>query len=518
MGVWERMKDDLRDRMRSFLDIQPPIARSYNIWGGMDFEGNAIKNRLWYRGQAHELEQFWKEVPSNTDRHRFWAASPNIGREIEKIHVGLPALVVDMLTDIVVSDLQQIDVGEGAVAEAWEEIAEENDFYHLLSDAVKDALIIGDGAFRISIDKELSALPIIEFIPGDQCDFKYKRGRLTHVLFKSDFHGNNLVEDYSKGRIEYKITKGDQEGKPSEFGLDLPEFVEWSGGFEMAVPLKFYPSKLYEGRGGSIYDARSENFDALDEAWSQWVDALRKARTKEYIPEALIPRNPHTGELITPTAFDNAFVRVETSMAEGAQNKVEVVQPEIRSQAYLETYTNALDLCLMGLISPSTLGIDVKKLDNAEAQREKEKATLYTRNKMVTVLQQVLPKLVEACINTWQTMNNLQLTDLEVNIQFGEYANPSFESIVETVGKAKVQGIMSVEACVEELYGDTRDREWKQQEVQRLKAETGVMEITEPTVGITWEDVLASSSKQQPVSDGAVAGEEPTGSNEQASS
>ena len=58
----------------------------------------------------------------------------------------------------------------------------------------------------------------------------------------------------------------------------------------------------------------------------------------------------------------------------------------------------ALDLCLQGIISPSTLGIDVKKLDNAEAQREKEKATLYTRNAIVEALQEELPEVISFCI------------------------------------------------------------------------------------------------------------------------
>ena len=124
------------------------------------------------------------------------------------------------------------------------------------------------------------------------------------------------------------------------------------------------------------------------------------------------------------------------------------------------------------------------------AQREKEKATLYTRNKMVTTLQQVLPRLVEASVNAWQTANRLPVTKVDVDIQFGEYANPSFESMVETVGKAKMQGIMSIEAAVEELYGDTRDREWKEREVARLKAEHGMAALEEPTVGLTWEDIL----------------------------
>ena len=43
-------------------------------------------------------------------------------------------------------------------------------------------------------------------------------------------------------------------------------------------------------------------------------------------------------------------------------------QPSIPHDSYLASYVTALDLCLQGVISPSTLGIDVKKLDNAEAQ------------------------------------------------------------------------------------------------------------------------------------------------------
>lgn len=492
MGWWSDVKDGVRDGLRSFLEIQPPMVRSYNVWGEMDFAGNAIRNRLWYRGQAEELEQFWKQVPGEAARHRFWAAVPNVGRAIEKIHVGVPALMVDMLTDIVVSDLQQVDAGDGAPGEAWDEIAEENDFRHLLADAVRGTLVIGDGAFRVSIDHELSDLPIIEFIDGDRCEFERRRGRLQAVRFRTQREGCVLVEEYGRGYIRNWCEDGGRTGRPSEFGLDVPEEVTWDGGYMMAVPLRFFRSGMHEGRGGSIFDARSDCFDALDECWSQWMDALRKGRTKEYVPEALVPRDPRNGRIIMPNAFDNSYLKVDGSMAEGVANKVEVVQPDIRHESYLQTYVNALDLCLMGAISPSTLGIDVKKLDNAEAQREKEKATLYTRNRLVTVLQQAIPKLVDVALRAWETDMGLPLTEQDVAVQFGEYANPSFESMVETVGKARVQGIMSIEACVEELYGDTRDREWKEREVRRLRAERGMAEVDAPTVGITWADVTGA--------------------------
>ena len=495
MGWWATLKEKVRNSMLSFLEVDQPIHRSFRIRPDLDFTGRAIKNRMWYRGQATELEMFWKQVPGDANRQRFWSAVPPVGREIEKIHVGLPALIVDTLVNIVVSDLQQVDAGEGESRAAWEAIAEENRLYDLLTDACTEALVVGDGAFRVSLDTELSELPIIEFVPGDRCEFVRKRGRLVEIRFLSREDDDlTLVEAYSAGRIVYTFRKGEKEFAPSSIGSDLPDSIEWDGGFDMAVPLSFFPSATEKGRGGSVFDSRDGSFDALDECWSQWMDALRKSRTKEYVPESLIPRNPENGQPIKPNAFDNAYFMADGSMAEGAGNRIEVVQPEIRSEGYLSTYVTALDLCLMGLVSPSTLGIDVKKLDNAEAQREKEKATLYTRNKMVTVLQEQLPKLVYASVNAWRVSRGMQATDFDASVEFGEYANPSFESMVETVGKARVQGIMSTEAVVEELYGDTRDEEWKAAEVSRLKAEQGMAEVEAPTVGITWADVLGGAA------------------------
>lgn len=42
---------------------------------------------------------------------------------------------------------------------------------------------------------------------------------------------------------------------------------------------------------------------------------------------------------------------------------------------------------------------------------------------------------------------------------------------------------MSIEASVEELYGDSQSNEWKMQEVARLKAEQGIVELVEASVG-----------------------------------
>lgn len=68
----------------------------------------------------------------------------------------------------------------------------------------------------------------------------------------------------------------------------------------MAHPIKFGENPKWEGRGQSIFDKKTDDFDALDEAWSQWMDALRKGRSKEWIPESLLPRDPESGAIIKP--------------------------------------------------------------------------------------------------------------------------------------------------------------------------------------------------------------------------
>ena len=69
--------------------------------------------------------------------------------------------------------------------------------------------------------------------------------------------------------------------------------------------------------------------------------------------------------------------------------------------------------------------------------------------------------------------------DIDVSVNFGEYANPSFESQVETVGKARQNGVMSIETSVNELYGDSKDDDWKADEVQRIREEQGIASVEE---------------------------------------
>ena len=86
-----------------------------------------------------------------------------------------------------------------------------------------------------------------------------------------------------------------------------------------------------------------------------------------------------------------------------------------------------------------------------------------------------MQSLVNTVLNADSELNGKGIVDgIEVSVNFGEYANPSFESQVETVSKARQGGLMSVETSVEELYGDSKSDDWKAEEVQRIKEEQGI--------------------------------------------
>lgn len=337
------LSDRVRTAVRNFLNISTDNGVSIEIHQLMDHDAEVFKDRIWYRGRANEIEELYAHIQDNIGNGHFWGSKPTRGMKIRKIHTGLPSLIVDTLTDVCVGDLYAITVDDPDMGQVWEDIAEENLITDIISDAVRDTLYLGDGAFKLSYDPTVSKLPIIEFYPADRVDFEYNRGRISAVVFKT------------KRTINQK------------------------------------PYLLKER-----YD-----YDSI---------------------------------------------------------------------------------CLQGIISPSTLGIDVKKLDNAEAQREKEKTTLYTRNRVTDVLNKAIRDLVQASLDFYCTLNGRESKEVEVTVNFGGYANPSFEAQVETIGKAATSGIMSTKTQVDELYGDDKDDDWKAEEVKRIKEERGILEMNEPAL------------------------------------
>ena len=503
MGWIQKLNETIKHGIRSWLNIVPASPYAIQIDETMDFELNAIRNRIWYSADGNKIEQMYRQMPEYADKQKFWSSRCTPGMEMRKIHTGLPSLIVRVLNSIIVSGMEKFEFSSPKQEQLWEEIEKDNKFRKKFEKSLKETLFIGDGAYKISVDTDLSQYPILEWYPGEHIEIVLNRGRLKEIVFKKVYMDGKrqyvLNEHYGYGYIDPHLYRGETEVPLNTLDetADM-RTVTFDKSVILAVPLKVYESSQFEGRGGSIFDGKLDAFDAFDETWSQWMDALRAGRTRTYIPESYIPRDPNGGGLMKPNAFDNRFIVGDNNMDENGKNQILSIQPSIAHDSYLASYCTSLDLCLQGIISPSTLGIDVKKLDNADAQREKEKTTLYTRDAIIEALQETLPELISAAINAYHLLHNETLEEVEVNIKFKEYANPSFESQVETVSKAKQGGIMSIERCVEELYGDSLDEHCKEEEIARLKAEQGIQDMEEPAVNMAAGDFRADVTGGEP--------------------
>lgn len=503
--MYEAIKNAIK---RLFSRQRNDVNNYIQIMDTTTFDSDYQKSEIWYRGDAAEIDQFFAAYQTNLIDNKFWGSSSVGHAKPRKIHTGLASVIIDKLVDIVVDDMGDIEIWNGVdqttkkpikdieATKRWAEIEEANDFRgRLLKELVRDSLF-GDATAKIGYDSDFAKAPLfIESVKGNQVLFERKRGRLAAITFMIPKIINKknyvLSERYDFKGVSYTVY--DDQGKDvtnpmiEGFGSDLTSFeFKFDNDKIMAMPLIIYPSEKYKGRGKSILANKDGAFDALDESFSQWIDALRAGRTKTYIPKDLVARDPNNGTLIAPSGFDTSFIEVGRSKEQGASVRIEVETPIIQAEQYNQTYITNLDLALQGLISPSTIGIDVKKLDNAEAQREKEKTTLYTRNKIIRALEIFIPQLVERCLQFDDVMkdqkNGTTSNKYEVTVSFGEYANPSFEAQIETIGLASDKQIMSVEMMVSQLWGDSLTEEERDAEIQRIKEERGMITQQEPSM------------------------------------
>lgn len=492
------IRDRVKSMIRDWLEIQPAQPQSIIINEPTTHNTNVVRNQIWYRGDPVEIRQFYTQLDDGgMNTERFWAAVP-AGEKVRMIHTGLPSLMVDVLAGLVVTDMADVDFGDNDPASAtWKDICKEIDWTKLIEQALKDVLSAGDGAFKISVDPNVSKYPLVEFFPANRVEFIRQRGRITGINFFTNKYKNGkqyrLCEAYSAGSVTYSLYAGDKEISLNTLD-DISDLksVTFSGDFMMAVPLCIYDNPKFRGRGKSIYESKLDCFDALDEVVSQWMDALRAGRVSKYIPEDMLPRNPNNGDLCPINSFGSNFIAVQSMLSEdGKHGQIDVVQPQISYDAFLSTYTATMDMCLQGIVSPATLGIDVGKMSSADAQREKKDITGATRNTITAVLEKVLPQLISAILMTYDNMQGRAPASYETTaIDFGEYGAPSFDARIDSVSKAATGGIMSVEAQVDELWGNSKSAEWKKEEVARIKKERGIeTDIAPPQVGDDLIDV-----------------------------
>lgn len=471
------------------LDENPNSGRLTFIADNDQLKVEEIQaNKVWYLGDGNELLNFYTQrqaigfaknpIYNRNRRNYFWALSAE-ECNIKRVHSGIPNMIITTLTNCIgMPDIQ---------CEGWDDIAKENDFKHKLTQQARPlTLAAGFGAWKVNFNKALSDKPLWEYYDGEFVEYEYKAGLLIGITFKSYYQKNNknyvLLETRSKANgnsyIEYnmfRLDKGD-EVTPVDKSIfpelgDLEDIVIPNYNKILAVPSRYFYDPLNPKYGKSVYAGKLDLFDMLDEIWSQASQTNRVSTPVEYYNPDALDRSVN-GSIGVPNLYNRQFVQ-KSGVPDGDGNMSDDIittQPDLNFDKYGGLAKDVLEYILTGLLSPASFGIDLSRKDNAEAQREKEKITIMTRNNVIDAETIMLNEMVEISLDIKQFLDTgvIEARQYEINIKYNEFANPSFENQIQILGAAWVNGEISTPKYVDLLWGDKLDDEAKLAEIEWL--------------------------------------------------
>ena len=455
-------------------------SRSYRVW----FYGDGDELLNWYTNQQ---AYGWLSNPiyNRNKRNFFWGQSV-AECNIKRIHSGVPKAIVDTIVNVV--GKQTISCDDNRLTK----ILDINKYHFRLNQQVRpNTLVQGDGCWKINFNKNLSSVPLLEWYGTEDWEPIEKSGILFGIIFKTyykDKKDNNYVlletrSLVSEGCfIEYQlfILEKQNELKSIDFTA-LPELTYLKDRNKLlirgihklfAVPTMYYYDPLYKNRGKSIYDGKVDQFDMLDEILSQASQTNRVSTPVEYFDTDMLERTKD-GKPIYPPKYNRQFInKLGKTDGDGLSkgNGITTTQPQLNFDQYGRLASDVLSYILLGILSPSSLGIDVAKKDNADAQREKEKQTIFTRDTICdneTIQSKELLNML-LIMQDYMDTGIMVDKDYDISIKYDEFANPSFESELQVLGPAWNNGQISTKKYAELLWAGKLSEQELNEEIAYL--------------------------------------------------
>lgn len=472
-------------------------------------ESRLAEYNVWYGGDGDELLNFYTDnvvigfnyepYYSRNKKNYFWAIS-STESDIKRTHSGQPRNIVDTLVGIcrfptIKSTITQD--GSDKVATTLKEIIDECGLEEIYKqEQLPLTLVDGWGCYKINWDDTISEYPYPVYYRAKDVDFIYKNGKIVSIVFKDYYTTENgskqymltetrsikydSVENTRYLAIEYELFRMSGESLRPATKEEVPELAELENvkvsncDMLLAVPCIIYRDVTNGGGyGRSIFTGKIDLFDDLDQCLSQSSNAVRKSTPIEYINSEFLERDKN-GMPIQPKAYDRKYTVYKGGIngdGETSGMPVMTTQPKLDFAAYSSQAIDILLQIVNGIMSPATLGIDISKKDNAEAQREKEKVTIFTRNGIIDSETKILKNLCSQllCANELKQSGLMTVNKYNISVKYSEFADDSFENKLEKLGAALDSQCISEDMYMEKLYGDTLSNEEYQREKQWLE-------------------------------------------------
>lgn len=470
-------------------------VREYNVWYAGDSE-----ELLNFYTHGNTISYYYEPFYMRNKKGYFWAIN-STENDLKRTHSGQPKNIVDIITAII--GVPEVKAGPKELPETYNKvnntlqaIIEDNNFWDIYEqEQLPYSMVEGWGCWKVAWDTDVSQYPIPMYYRAENVDFIYKLNRITGVIFKDYYsdgkrrylitetrytaHGDLIIEKEIfevLGNVddEAALKKIEFEEVPAFAGVEKKLVVENYTGL-LAVPCILLKDPTGDCPGRSLFAGKVDLFDDLDQALSQSANTVRKSTPVEYFDTDFLERDRQTGMPIQPKVYDRKYIMVKgATSADGtsmSREPVTVTQPNLDFSKYSTEAVQIMLQIMNGLISPATLGMDIAKKDNAEAQREKEKVTVFTRNKLARCEKKILEKLFNELLIANELMHTSTITvfDYTISVNYPEFADESFENKITILGEMLVKGALSYKMYLTKLYGGTLSEEEYKQELEFLE-------------------------------------------------
>lgn len=487
--------------------------------------------KYWYR---HEAGKFLPDVYKMTELQRSFYYGDEFVENAEEFFGIIPMICESIAKLVCGSGYDFDDSVPPEIKNRLQPILDENEFdTEVLKSSLIETLGLGDAAWHVYFDNDISSLPIIELVPPERLALKKKGNRVVEYTVKQQVVLNDEPQPYElhtiytrrKKKVEVNgATRYEDDGilqrhrifDGSHFqdnNTELKKLIFTAYGIqERAVlplvdfPIVYLPNNLNNAQGatrctgarpyGVVFGLDSVS-GAIDEILSNCVDTVRKSFPYLLIDEQMIPSD------IAGDKDKSAFSTRRHSFllpknAKEAEKLLQQIQAKLNTTEFVESAKFQINIALNKVgINAATLGLQLSGHVESEAtQNAKERNSIRTRNALAKDYERNLEKLFSVLLQYEDYINgNTIATDQKtgetavvadeyhgIKATFRKYIVDTPEEVGEVLARKVQANIMSVFAAVREQHPEWDDEAiYKETNLIYAEKAGAVMQIVDPT-------------------------------------
>jgi hypothetical protein len=296
----------------------------------------AYEYKLWYDGDINKILEYYKTHKDRQDTNTLYytpsfmrlapiGGSTNIGGAMQVnnftvYHNPLPNIISRAMSNLLFSTEPNITFSarnknrRDIYEERFYKIYDENNLATLLQKAAEFESYSGAIGFKLVLDPDFSDVPIIQLYSKEDMIINKKYDRVISIIFKDIIDTGKdkflLLSEYGQGYIKYKLINETQQLEiplntiPETSDLNDLIFVDQNNE-QLDMLLAIYKENKPGAR--SDYENSIDDFNAVDEAFSNMMNFIRKTAPKRVVSQSTL-KQTENGDPIVPSVYDSDLV------------------------------------------------------------------------------------------------------------------------------------------------------------------------------------------------------------------